>query len=151
MKKQLGFTMIELMIVLVVISILAAFAFPSYRDSVRKSNRAQAKTALMRLMQQQEQYFTQNNSYIVFSQSSTDAAEKKFNWFSGDTAGTSYYEIKGEACTGDTIQNCVMLTATPGSANVMSGYTDPVCGNLTLTSTGIKGYSSTSGSKELCW
>jgi prepilin-type N-terminal cleavage/methylation domain-containing protein len=67
MKKQLGFTMIELMIVLVVISILAAFAFPSYRDSVRKSNRAQAKTALMRLMQQQEQYFTQNNSYIVFS------------------------------------------------------------------------------------
>ena len=151
MKKQTGFTMIELMIVLVVIAILAAFAFPSYRDSVRKSNRAQAKSALMRLMQQEEQYYTQNNSYITFSQASTDPTEKKFYWYSGDTASSSYYEIKGEACTGDTIQNCVLLTATPGTANVISGYADPVCGNLTLTSTGIKGYSSGSGSKDLCW
>ena len=67
MKKQLGFTMIELMIVLVVISILAAFAFPSYRDSVRKSNRAQAKTALMRLMQQQEQYLGLRHQHLLVS------------------------------------------------------------------------------------
>jgi prepilin-type N-terminal cleavage/methylation domain-containing protein len=44
---QKGFTLIELMIAVVVIAILAAIAYPSYQDSVRKSRRADAKSALM--------------------------------------------------------------------------------------------------------
>ena len=39
LKKTLGFTLIELMIVVAVIAILASIAYPSYRDSVRKSKR----------------------------------------------------------------------------------------------------------------
>ena len=94
---------------------------------------------LSSLMQQQERYYSLHNSYIKFSFSSSEADEKKFKWFSGDSAKSSAYEIKGEACENESIRNCVLLTAEPGTANVDSNYKDPVCGKLTLTSTGVKG------------
>ena len=58
-----GFTMIELLVVLVIISILAAIAYPSYKDSVYKSRRSGAKAALMDLAARQEQYFNNNKTY----------------------------------------------------------------------------------------
>lgn len=150
-NKARGFTLIELLITLVIAGILSAIAYSSYNSSVQKARRSEAKSALMKLMQQEERYYTQNNSYIVFSKSSTDANEMKFNWFSADAAASSFYEINGAACTGDTIQNCVLLTATPGTTNVNSNYKDPVCGNFTLTSTGVKGFTGVSGTKDQCW
>jgi len=51
-----GFTLIELMIVVAVIGILAAVAYPSYQDSVRKSRRADGKTALLQAVQVAERF-----------------------------------------------------------------------------------------------
>ncbi|WP_423707695.1 type IV pilin protein [Undibacterium sp. WLX3042] len=150
-NKKAGFTLIELMTVIAIMGILSAIAYASYSSAMTKAKRSEGKSALMKLMQQEERFYTQNNSYIVFSQASTDANETKFNWFSGDSAKKSAYEIKATACTGDTIQNCVLLTATPGTTNVDGKFKDTVCGNLTLTSTGVKGFTSTTGTKEECW
>ncbi len=58
-----GFTLIELMIVVAVIAILAAIAYPSYQDSVRKSRRADAKAALLDLAQFMERNYTTANRY----------------------------------------------------------------------------------------
>jgi type IV pilus assembly protein PilE len=137
-----GFTLIELMVVVAVIGILAAVAYPSYQDSIRKTKRAEGRAALMRLMQQQERWYSQNSTYIVFSAASTDANENRFNWFSGDSAANSSYEIAATACKApdDTnIRNCVLLTAMPGTSRVNVGFKDAECGNLTLTSAGVKG------------
>ncbi|MBK1891339.1 type IV pilin protein [Undibacterium sp. 14-3-2] len=150
-NNKAGFTLIELMTVIAIMGILSAMAYASYSSAMTKAKRSEGKSALMKLMQQEERFYTQNNSYIVFSQASSDANEKKFNWFSGDSARKSAYEIRATACNGDTIQNCVLLTATPGTTSVDGNFKDKVCGNLTITSTGIKGFTGTNGTKEECW
>jgi type IV pilus assembly protein PilE len=60
---QAGVTLIELMTVLVVLAILASIAVPSYRSYMLRSNRTDAKSALMNLQIAQEKYFLQFNSY----------------------------------------------------------------------------------------
>jgi type IV pilus assembly protein PilE len=146
--EQKGFTLIEIMVAVVIVAILASFAYPSYLESVRKAKRAEARAALMQLMQQQERYYSQNNRYIAFSSESAGENEKKFSWYSGSTPSTSAYEIEGRACENGIIENCVALTARPGTAKVDRNYSDTRCGELTLTSTGAK---SATGSAADCW
>jgi len=60
---QGGFTLIELMIVVVVIAILAAIAIPNYTNYVRQSHRADAQSEMLRLAQALERCFTRHRSY----------------------------------------------------------------------------------------
>lgn len=60
-----GFTLIELMIVVVIIAILASIAIPSYRNHICKVERNQAKADLQAFAQAMERYYTTNNfSYV---------------------------------------------------------------------------------------
>jgi type IV pilus assembly protein PilE len=147
-RYLVGFTLVELLTVVAVMAILAAIAYPSYRSAVLKTKRTEGRAALMRLMQQEEGYYSQNTSYIAFSSASTDEEAKKFRWYSGDAQRASAYEISAEACAEETLRNCVKLVATPGTGKVDSSFQDKECGKLTLTSTGIK---SASGSATDCW
>ena len=63
MTKSKGFTLIELMIVVVVVAILAAVAYPSYRESVRKGNRRAAQSEMMEIVNREHQFFIANRSY----------------------------------------------------------------------------------------
>ena len=58
-----GFTLIELMIVVAIVAILAAVAFPSYQSHMMKGRRASAQTALMDIAQRQQQYFMDARRY----------------------------------------------------------------------------------------
>ena len=60
LRKHQGFTLIELMIVVAVIGILASIAYPSYREYVAKSRRAEAKTVLLSAQQWMERFYTEN-------------------------------------------------------------------------------------------
>jgi type IV pilus assembly protein PilE len=123
-----GFTLIELMCVLCIIGMLALFAYPSYQSHIRKARRTEARAALMQAMQQQERHFTQHNRYHAYGDASTAGM---FRWFSGDTEAGSAYRISASGCSGGTLQECIMLSATPAGS-----FIDRQCGALTLNSRG---------------
>lgn len=60
-----GFTLIEMMIVIVVIGLLAAVAFPSFMDSIRKGRRSEAFAALSAVQQAQERWRGNNANYTT--------------------------------------------------------------------------------------
>ena len=61
--KLRGFTLIEMMIVVVIVGILAAVALPSYRNHIIRATRVQAQTELLELAGLQEKIFLNSNSY----------------------------------------------------------------------------------------
>lgn len=63
MKAQRGFTLIEIMIVVVVAAILASIAYPNYVSSVRKARRTEAKADIARLQILQEKFRSNNAAY----------------------------------------------------------------------------------------
>ncbi len=60
-----GFTLIELMIVVVILAIVVAIAVPVYTQQVRQSRRTEARTAVLDLASREEKYFSTANSYAT--------------------------------------------------------------------------------------
>lgn len=148
MKRSAGFTLVELMVVLAIVAVLCAIAYPSYTAQVAAARRVEGQAALMETMQQQERYFTRNNSYIAFSSDSIDPQALRFKWWSGSSAGASAYELSARACPGQAIAECVELQAIPGTAKVDAKFRDGDCATLSLTSAGDR---AASGSSQHCW
>ena len=61
--RNKGFTLIELMIVVVIVGIIVAFAYPNYKDFVDRAKRNEAKAILLEIAQNQERFYLQNNRY----------------------------------------------------------------------------------------
>lgn len=136
-KSQRGFTLIELMIVVVIIAILASIAYPSYTQFVSRSARADAKTALLENAQFMERNFTASNRYNQDSNSNAiSTASLPVSQTPRD--GTAKYTITLDSVTDSTFT----LKATPTGA--MAGDS---CGELTVDNTGTKG----SVDNATCW
>jgi len=151
-RRTFGFSLIELMVVMVILALMLALALPAYHGHIVRAKRVQGQAALLKLMQQQERYYSQNNRYLAFSAASEDAQGKQFQWWSGEEAeegaARSAYEIDATACPEATLAQCVLLRARPGTARVDQHFTDADCGTLSLSSTGERG---SSGPAARCW
>lgn len=64
MKKTQGFTLIELMIVVAIIGILAAIAYPSYQEHVRKTKRTDAQADMIELASRLQRYKIANFTFL---------------------------------------------------------------------------------------
>ncbi|MEJ2622562.1 MAG: type IV pilin protein [Candidatus Thiodiazotropha sp.] len=110
-KPNAGFTLVELLIVVAIVSILAAIAYPSYVDSVRKGRRNDGMAAVMDAAQRLEVFRSNNASYT------TNLASLGID----DTSDDGYYnnmQIIAGAC--GSIINCYTITidaSTQGDQN----------------------------------
>ncbi len=130
-----GFTLIEVAITLCLVGILSAIAYPGYQAIRGKVRRTEAHIALLHVMQQQERYHTQYNTYQPFS---AGEDEKRFKWYSGEEPSRSAYQIHASSCGDGSLHHCVMLSAIPGGPYVDQSFHDPFCGTLILNSDGEK-------------
>ncbi len=120
--KQGGFTLIELMIAVVVISIVAAIAYPSYTQYVVRANRSEVQQFMLEIASRQQQYFMDVRSYGTLTQLGMTvpvSVDKNYTIDPGvnNTATPRSY----------------LITATPKSGSAQAGD-----GIQTLSSTGSK-------------
>ena len=148
MRRSAAFTLVEMMVVLAILLILVAMAYPGYRAYVIKAHRVEAQAALLQTMQDQERYYSLHNSYLPFSAASTGEDERRFRWWLGSSALASAYELSARACGELPLQACIELRAEPGTPRVDQHFRDPECATLTLKSTGEHG---AGGSGRGCW
>ena len=127
-RKSLGFSLIELMIVVAIVGILASVAYPSYQESVRRSARAEVRTAMMQMAQLQERNFTDRGVYVAVVAEVTSGAWAPYNW-SGSSYASRKYNIKVDLAADPPY----LITATPAN-----GFSDPTCGSLTLNTAGTR-------------
>lgn len=133
-----GFTLIEIMIVVAIIGILAAIAYPSYDAYVKRGYRSEGMALLNDIAARQERYYAQTHTYVT---SSTDLNNLGLTLNNGHVASaTGKYAVTVGKVDND---GGYTLTAT-------QNFGDTKCGNLTLNGLGVKGRS---GSESLndCW
>lgn len=111
-NRERGFTLVELMIVVIIVAILTAVALPSYIAQIQKSRRAEAKSALTQIATMQEQFRTEQNRFTV---DLTDLGLPAAGWNDTDNG---YYEVSVVAATvGCPIATCFALLVRPKSGS----------------------------------
>jgi type IV pilus assembly protein PilE len=144
---QRGFTLVELLITVAIVSILAAIALPSFQEQIRRSQRTEGKTALLRAAQLLERNYTVNNMYVTDLAPLHGLAAGSVV-YSGENAALAAgnYRITASATPGCPITQCYTLRAFQNG-----GFSDPRCGDLTLNSTGVRSKVGGTDTVERCW
>ena len=132
-KHMGGLTLIELMIVVIIVGILAAIAYPNYQEFTARAKRNEARAALLRLATNQERFYLNNNTFTQ------DLTALGFGTTPTADTETGYYRIRVTAA------NASNFTAT---ASYLHGGSEAAkCLMFTINGRGGK----TSGPDGNCW
>ncbi|WP_332740297.1 type IV pilin protein [Hydrogenophaga sp.] len=150
-RRSSGFTLVELMITVAIVGILGALAYPSYLESVRKGRRAEARAALLNLLQQQERHLTQNNTYLAFAKGATATPFRTHSASSG-VLGDSSHVLGARECQavgGETpdVRDCIEVFAEPRT----TAMADPVAAVIAVDSLGRRRCNGSSTALKPCW
>lgn len=124
-----GMSLLELMIAVAIVAILASIAIPSYSAYVRRSQRSDATSALLRLAAAQEKFYLQNNTYTN-DESLLGGASSEHGWYT--------LEVTAADATSFSV------TATPVSGGAQAS--DSHCSSFSIDHTGDRDATNTD-----CW
>jgi type IV pilus assembly protein PilE len=140
-----GFTLIELIVVVLVVAILLTLTLPAYQQQLRATRRSLAGAALLEAMVREEQYFLQHQRYA------------------GDLTDLDYpaqpfaIDTQGNTLSGDAPHRLYLInlttranTFTLSAAPQLGQAKDSLCGTLSVDSSGAK-HTSGSGTLSQCW
>ncbi len=142
---QRGVTLIELMVVVAIIAIISAFAYPSYERYVTRTKRAVAQNALLQVADRQQQFFMDNKQ---FAADMTDLGYPADPYVVSDDGRTTA-AADSSAVYSLSLSNVTATTWTATAAPLHGQLTrDTYCGSLSITQAGAKGQS---GASTNCW
>ena len=125
MHKSRGFTLIEILIVVALVGILLAIAWPGYQSQLRKGHRSDAQAVMLDIANREQQYLLDARAYATGAGYLT-----ALNMGTLPTSLTNYYTLTVTVPAGATTP-AFLITATPIGGQVPDGA-------LTLDNTGQK-------------
>jgi type IV pilus assembly protein PilE len=130
MKRTKGFSLMELMIVVIIIGVLLSISLPAYQGYVQRSHRTDAHSSLLDIAARQERHVAQFNRYadVITASDLTGLNLGSANSKDG------YYTLAAAACAGGAIANCYLITATAAGSQA----NDAGCTAITYDSAGAK-------------
>jgi type IV pilus assembly protein PilE len=134
-----GFTLVEVVIVVLIISVLAAIAYPAYQDSVVKTRRGAAKSCLLESELFMQRFYTTNLRY----DQTLGGVAVALPACTAGTDVTNHYDVT----LGGLAQRTYTLTATPKG---LQATKDTYCGTLSINQLGTKTKSGTE-TLDYCW
>ena len=144
-RGQFGFSLIELMIVVAIVAIISAFAYPSYQRYVIKAKRTVAQNALLQVADRQQQFFMDNKRFAAdltnlgFGANPYVVGDDGAPTVAGDTQAVYSLSLTNVTATTWTV------TAAPLHGQLSR---DTYCGSLSITQAGTKGKT---GASDDCW
>ena len=157
-RSVLGFTLIEVMIVVAIIAILSMIALPSYQEHVRRSKRSEAEGILMEAAQYMQRYYSANDRYTAVSGTTTEETEQTVT-SGGQTTSMLPQNLrdapKGAVNGGNYVISVEARDKPPTytlKATRAGSMAGDKCGTLTLNSQGAKEVGTDATSKAVdCW
>ncbi len=129
--RQLGFTLIEVIVAMACVAVLVTVAWPSYQSLVKRSQRAQARTALLQAAHWLERAASANGSYPA----STDIP-------------ASVLQVEGQRYQ-------IQVSSSPQSYTLsalpLGSQSADACGTFTLNHLGVRGVQGATQSAAQCW
>lgn len=130
-ERQRGFTLIELMITVLIISILARLAIPQIRNQIREARRTDAKTALLDIASREERFYATNYTYTSSFQNIYAGTTTTWPLNVSDPTAPNY------SISAPTVTSTSFAVAAVPYAG--SDQTNDYCGTYTLNYLGVQG------------